>query len=670
VSAPAVLLVLALVAAPGVGAALAVFPPGRLTLPSGMAVALGFGYALAALAATALALAGHLGPTTFLAGVAVVAAAAWAAAVARHGLRPQLRALAAHTREEPVAIAVGLAALVLFAAVRYHRFSPLLAYDGASAWRYWADGLVIAHAGHVPAHTPGWGAEYPTTVSKLVLNAFDAGLSTRLAPLPAMSALLWVSAVGGFATLWALARELGMRLAAPVLPVLVLAVPSWIPLNREMTHDLDIFTAEDLCRMASAGLLVAGIRAVRDGSRTAAAATGVGLAAVAATHLVPALLAGGLLAVYALAHGATEGSLRRGLTLVATAAGIAAVGWGGVLVASGGELGFQRVGGHGAAQGYPPAFDPARSFQFGRPEYVPKRAARTLYYSASDLIRGYVASATGTTVHRPAGWRFALVAAALAGALALVALPRLGLAPVGAMALALAAVIATATFGFDARYATAVPADFGPHRLYDYDALPAALVAVAALELLARPLAGLRPAASSLVPAAAALFAAVAVWGMRPSQTTATAATAQRLFAALRATVPCDARVLVDERTAGIFATLTGRRSIVEGMAPYLNPPVMHRVLPVLFGARRFFAHPAENAGYLRAQRVGAVVLLTDRDVEMGQSGGRLDRNADFAAVDALPQLHLLVRRRAFRIYAVGAPPRRPPAGACTAAIG
>jgi hypothetical protein len=159
---------------------------------------------------------------------------------------------------------------------------------------------------------------------------------------------------------------------------------------------------------------------------------------------------------------------------------------------------------------------------------------------------------------------------------------------------------------------------------------------------------------------------------VRPPVAAAEAGRAQSLYATVRATVPCTARILPDARTAGSFAALTGRRSVIEGMAPYLNPALMKRVLPVLLGAREFFRKPPQNRGYLARERVDFVLLLTDPTVRIGQSGGRVDQGADFAAVRALPDLRLVRRRRAFELYAVGGARTRPPGAhrrACYAAL-
>ena len=256
--------------------------------------------------------------------------------------------------------------------------------------------------------------------------------------------------------------------------------------------------------------------------------------------------------------------------------------------------------------------------------------------------------------------------------IALLILPRTGLRPIGAMALGLGAMILAVALVFNDRYTTRVPADFGVHRLFDYDGIPVVLAAAGAAELGARGLSRLHRRARPTVIVVAAIAAVAVAWPVRPSTAAADTAPAQSLYATVRATVPCTARILPDARTAGSFAALTGRQSVIEGMAPYLNPALMKRVLPVLLGARQFFHEPQQNVGYLSRERVDFVLLLTDPTVRIGQSGGRVDRGADFAGVRALPDLRLVARRPAFELYAVGGARALPPGAhqpACYAAL-
>jgi hypothetical protein len=650
-----------LVVVPGLGAVLLVFPPGRISFASALALMFGFGYSVTALTAAVLAVSGVLGSVSFLAAVAGVTILVWAGALFRHGLRSRLVEIREGARNHIWANSVGIGVIALFAAVRFHRYSPLLNYDIAAGWRYWADGLIIAHAGHIPAHTPGWGSTYPTTVSKVILNSYLAALSYHLAPLAGMAGVLWVSAVGMFTGLWALARELGLRIVAPLVPILVVALPAHVPLNQEITSDLDVFTAEDLGRMVSVAALVIGIRAVRQRDPASAFSAGIVLLVAEGTHLIPAVVAAGLLGVYAVTYAVSVHAVRRTLLTLGIVAATALIGWAAIVTAAGGQLGFERVSHASGTPGYPAAYDPARSFQLGKPIFVPGRARRPYYFLPRTIVDTYLTSAVGSNARRPPASAVAIFAVTAAISILLLVFRRFELAPVGAMALALAISIVLVALAFDYRYSTLVPADFGLHRLYDYDAIPLVLAAAGGAEVVGRLLASWNRRGELVLAAVAVVLTVGALLDLHPSRAATTAPAAKRLFASVRAVVPCDSRILPDARTAGSFAALTGRESVVEGMAPYLNPAVMHQVLPILFAARQFFAHPSENAAFLRREHVDFVLLLTDPTVRIGQSGGRLGRHVDRAGLRSLPELHRVLRRNTFQLYAVGRNVLTPP---------
>jgi hypothetical protein len=661
VSATVTALIAAAVLVPGFGAVLALFPRGSVSVPSALALSLGLGYALTALPPTVLAIAGVLTPASAVAAMILVSAAVWTIALRRHGPRARFRAARMRGWRARTLDLAGLAVVVIFAVLRYSRYSPLLNFNVASAWRYWADGAIVGHAGGIPSQTVGWGFTYPTTVSKAALTSTIGTVSFFTGPMHGMGAMLWLSAVGGVVAVWALAAELGLGLVAPIVPVLLIAAPNWVPLNHEMTSDLKAFTAENIGRMLAVSALLLAVIAVRSGSRTKAVAAGFVLLACAATHLVPMAVAAGLLVCYAAIHGASRRRLGRTIVVVAIVATTTLVGWGAIVLASGGPLGFQRVSQSSDQADFPRTYDPTASFMAGQPVFHPVRATSGHYYLPRTVVQGFFASAAGSDRKVPPRRAYVIVALAAAVALALLVAPRTGLRPVGAMALGLSAMIVAIALVFDYRYNTLIPANFGLRRLYDYDAIPIVLAAAGAAELCGRGLARLHRHARPGVIVAAAVAAVVLAWPVRPSATTADAAQAQTLYATVKAVVPCTARILPDVRTAGSFAALTGRQSVIEGMAPYLNPALMKRVLPVLFGARDFFRKPGQNAGYLADERVDFVLLLTDPTLRIADAGGEVDRGADLAALRALPGLRLVVHRPWFELYAVGGARTLPP---------
>ena len=239
-----------------------------------------------------------------------------------------------------------------------------------AAWRYWGDGLEILRAGGVPASTLQWGIHIPTTVSKVVLNSFEAGV-VSVAPngaLLTMAAVVWLGGVGLFAALLALGRAVGLRVLAVGVPALVLAVPASAPINAEFTQDADVYRVETLGRMAAVCAVVIAIGVVRGraGLREAAVA-GVLLGAAAGTHLIPVAVFGIFLIWYIAASLAVNPARRHRLARIARAGGVTAlltvVIWLAVLAASGGDLGFQRARGSGGYPGFPVTLDPTKSFE-------------------------------------------------------------------------------------------------------------------------------------------------------------------------------------------------------------------------------------------------------------------------------------------------------------------
>jgi hypothetical protein len=84
--------------------------------------------------------------------------------------------------------------------------------------------------------------------------------------------------------------------------------------------------------------------------------------------------------------------------------------------------------------------------------------------------------------------------------------------------------------------------------------------------------------------------------------------------------VPCDARILPNVRSEGVFEAVTGRRSVLEGMSPYLRPDMLTRVLSVVREAKGYFHHPVRERSFLRSEHVDYVMTLPPGDaLVMGQ---------------------------------------------------
>jgi hypothetical protein len=648
----AIIVVAALVLVPGLGAALAVAPPGALAIESRIALAFGLGYALVAGVATLLVLAHVFSAPAFVAGIVAASGAVWAIALRRGTPFEHAASLRAQAREAPFALAAGVALLLAVATTRL-LYPAEISLGIRSAWRYWADGLEVAAAGQVPAETEQWGIVIPTTVSKVALSSFEGGVSFLLGPepLPAMHGILVVAAVGLAAALLALGRELGLGIFAPLVPVLTMLVPDRFPLADAISDDLKWYTAEDIGRMAAFGALIAGIYAVRaPNGRTVAVVTGVCLALAGLTHLVPALVAGALLAFFVLAEFLRDRpGLRRALARGAAVAAAFAASYVGILAATGGDVGFQRATG-GEFEAFPPNVDPTRSLSRGA---LVRRQEQEGHFLVSPhaLVRRYGEELAG----RADGARIGLLTlAALAVASAAMVLLARSFFTVAAVAWGLAGTILAVAFFFSYRYDTLVPGDWGARRLYDYVGLVPALLVPALLLAITGPLArrsGVVTPALAVGVAAVALGAAFA--RIPDDRSLARATVGLRVIERVADVVPCGARMLSNARTAGTWEATTGRGALTEGMSPYLRPQVLARVLPVLIGANRFFGNPEANHEFLARRNVEYLVVVAPR-VWIGTNGERRPQEGDAEAVASLPNVHPVLRARRVSVFAVG----------------
>src|SRR5439155_6795669 len=285
-----------LVVVPGSGAVLAAFPPGRPSVPLALALVVALGYTVDGAVGFVLAVGHVLHPYTFFPVVAAVTAVMWAKALRRGSPRARFAAFRRGVQRRRGILLAGAAVIVAIAAVRL-AYPPALNLTSSSVWRYWADGREVAAAGRFPAHVLQYGTLYAPTTNKAFLSAFEAvaSFATGRQPLPAVGALAWIGSVGLALSLWALANELGLRWTGVLLPVL--AVMDRLAFDRELTGDLLTYKAETFGRMAAfAGVALAarGLRR-REGAADAVLA-GCVFAAVAATHLVPVIIAALLVA--------------------------------------------------------------------------------------------------------------------------------------------------------------------------------------------------------------------------------------------------------------------------------------------------------------------------------------------------------------------------------------
>lgn len=644
-----ILIVTALLVVPGLGAALAFAPPGEASIETRVGLIVGLGYALVAGVAITLTLAHLLSRPSFIAGVVVATVAVWALAVRQASPRAHAAALARQARGSPYALASGLAVVAVVALTR--PFYPTSMYLSHWApWRYWADGLEIAAAGKVPATTEQWGSIVPTTVSKVVFNAFEAGNSFLLGPNPfvGMRAILVVTTAGLAAVLLALGRELGLRAFACLVPAFFLLFPGRLPVSGEFAGDFGAFRAENVGRLVAFTALVVGMYALRRGRRALVLVAAGVFALSGLTHGVATVVAMAAFALYALARLIIERSAwRRTVAATLSVFALAGAGYVAMLQLSGGDLGFQRVTSGTTVQGYPANIDPTRSFDKIKVVRRQKHDSR-FFVPPSRIVRRYADTTVSSGGRTRVG---ALTLALLAIATVLIVVVARRFIPLAVVAWGLAAAFVGGALVFSFRYDTQIPGDFGLRRLYDYTPFLPALIVPAAVEVLAFRLLGRRRAALRGLVALAAVLAVVAGIDRVPDSS-ARAGNAIAASHEVARVVPCDARMLTNVRSAGSWEALTGRRSLTEGLAPYLRPEITGQVLSTLIGAKTFFGEPTANQAYLESHDVDYIVVLRP-DLRVGSWR---PFETDAPAIADLPGVEEVSSSPTVTIYSVGEP--------------
>jgi hypothetical protein len=624
-----------LVLGPGIGAMLAVYPPGRAGVATRIALAFALGYAAVGMTATVLVIAHALSLPSFLVALLAVTLALWAAALRRGRPGEHLEAVRREVAEDRLAIAAGLVVLLAVAAVRL-RSSPLLDFQMFGPWRYWADGLELADAGQVPAHSLQWGALYTPAISKLVLNSFHAGSSYLLgrSPLPAMGALLWVASTGLAAGLWALGRELGLRVLSPLLPLLTLTI-----LNDELRRNLDVYTAENVGRMVAVCGLVVGVRALRDRDgwlepAVAALLFGAGFA----THGVPVvalMIALGWYGVARLLLEQRRGPIVARMAAIAVGAPALTVA---LLLSAGGTIGFQGASGADRYGSFGAGVDPTASLLAGTVKHSPTGTGH--WFVPPHGILTYFLRTVTTLDDPPRILLWVIPIAALVAAVAVARLLPVDLGSAAILAVGLGVSMVALAFLFSYRYRTQIPGRFGIDREFDYLPLAAVVLVLVVVEPAVEWLSRLRVWAPAAIAAAVVVVPAVAVGAtVGPARTSyhENGVRALSILDWVAAHVPCDARILPDRVTLGTFVAATGRVSVVEGMGPYLRPEMLHPVLADVLRAHRFFQRPAAGRSFLRREGVDYVIVV--KGVRIGSMVGTLDAGVDpagLAGVDFL----------------------------------
>jgi hypothetical protein len=666
-SIPAILLAGAFLAIPGLGLAVAVFPHGTMPLPTRVALAFPLGYAAISLLAFLLALAHGLYAPIFFVLYGIGAGAVWWFALRRGAAREHVQAWRRELVDERWMYLMFAALVVVLAAVRL-TYSPVFNLADQTPIRYWADGLEVADARSIPSDTLQWGRLFPSTVSKVLLNSFHAAASFLLGrgPLVPMGALLVTVSMGLILLAFALARELGLRYAALLLPIFLFA--NRFIGNKELTGDLLKYRAENWGRLAVlAGILLA-VRALRSEwsreTRTESIMAGVLHGTAVGTHLVSFVIGATFVGAYALMRLILD---KRILQIVKTSAAISAVAVGlgaFVYLAAPGDIGFQGATAAEVYQqlgieiGVGPDFDPTRYLAKGELEQVPHQFAGPFYNAPSRVTQFYVGTMIGDQEMAQRRLVPLAIVAVLAIGFVLVWGSRDLRAILGASIL-LALALLVAALAFDYRYDIYVLAQFGGRRLFDYSSIPVALVALAALETVLVRLGG----RSALVggPRPWVPLAGVAVITLLVSIVSVPKAVAPRYRLPFLASalgplewiaehVPCEGRILADRRTLATFQAMTGHAGVVEGMGPYLRPQVLVPAIREMLDAREFFLDPEGNELYLEQRGVAAVVATAPQH-PIG--GAHKLAEVDVEALDRAPFLRLVTASDSVRVYAV-----------------
>lgn len=594
---------------------MATFRPGDVGLPTQLATVFGAGYAIAGLSTTVLALLHILQPITFGVTLAAITVILWFLGLRKGDPLARLRDLTAQVRANPWSIGIGLA-FVIGLMVILSDYSPVVNFGTANPFRYWADGLEIADAGRVPEASLQWGTEYPPTVSKLVFNGFNAGVSyVTTGPLAAMGALTFLCLIVLPVAGWAVGEQVGFRYGAPLLAVLF---GTRIFLGHLMAFSATLFVGESFGLLVATCGLALGVHALSHSGRWGVAIlAGVVFAAAAGTHLVPTMIMLTILGWYAVGRVLIERDLRHVAGATAVMVGLTGAIAGANLVLSGGDLGFGGAEGSDRYDTSGGTFDPTAFFVNGDTHQDPAAQPVTRieenggwYDRPEAVFADYVGKSTRLA---PTKLLLYLVPLGLAlAAIAVVLWSPKRLKPIGILACGIWLTILGLGLVFALAYDTYIPARFPNRRLFAYGSLVFILLGLALLEM---GLSFLRRLRRWAPVAAATLLVGIAATIVLPTARVSAERITQgreslAILNSIRATVPCDARILASQRTAGVFQAITGRAAVSEGMAPFVRPDVLTTVIERLIDARHFFRDPVRHKDFLMEEGIDYVVAV------------------------------------------------------------
>jgi hypothetical protein len=181
-----------------------------------------------------------------------------------------------------------------------------------------------------------------------------------------------------------------------------------------------------------------------------------------------------------------------------------------------------------------------------------------------------------------------------------------------------AAVSISVALYFGRRYEVYTLATVGVRRLFDYGTLLVVLGGAAIFEIGLGVLRRFRrwlPLATGLAVTIVVAAVALAGYARQPRPDNARAFP---LLSWIRSNTPCDARLLVNARTVGVFQAMTGRTSVTEGMGPFLRPIMLRRIVRLLMETKRFYGDPARQREFLVDHDVDYVIVLRDSELGLG----------------------------------------------------
>jgi hypothetical protein len=538
---------------------------------------------------------------------------------------------------------------------------PYLHYLGGPHYVYYLNGVEIANSHGVPAQTLEYGQSWRPATDKVFLDAFTGVLVLfSQNPLTGPGVLLVLSVLGAGLGLWASAWELGLRYTAGLLPLLLLA--NGILFDTKFSNSFTEYRAEIFGRAVAFCALALGIVAIRQRAWRTAVLAGVVLAAASGSHLIPVVIVVLALTCIGLARllidpgwRARIATLRSGLIVGCTGAVLGLL----IRLFAGGSFGLEGASDQSAYNAISARFDPTAYLYLGT--FLPRDRSSGLwhpYTPAASMVHVIINDAFGQDL--PRYLTLLIFAAALAASVALFFRARTDLRIVGLVGLGVFAGIIVISLLFDYRYHIYIDATFGQRRLGRYSSVGLILVGLAVLEALVQR-AG-RASLPSLVVAATVPVVILTAWLVPSAALSHHAAqlSGDRLAFVnwVRTHTSCGARFLVNERSEGTMASLTGRNNLAEGMGPFLRPEKMSYVVTLMLDARNFYQHPQTNERILRKYDITYVVVART-DGFLGYVGPEAGTN--LAAVKATPFLHQVYANPSAIIYRVaGAHP--PPA--------